>query len=192
MGVQVYDLRGMTVLASKVVADNLTLDADVTIGDDLTVTDDLTVSGDAAVTGGLTITGSVTMPAAGVPLAGVMVSEARTATADGLTTGAITAFTAARKFVTVTSAGATDAITLPAAAAGTVGQEIDIFVGANGYELLTPATSGNTINTVDSDGTNQLDVAANTLLRCIQVSATGWFAYQLTATTITVVAPDND
>lgn len=112
-----------------------------------------------------------------------------TATADGLTTGLIADGTT---FVTVTSASATNAVTLPALSAANVGQTIDIYVGANGYELLTPATSGDTINTVDSDGTNQLDVAANSLLRCIQVSSSGWFAYQVTATTITVVAPDND
>ncbi len=112
-----------------------------------------------------------------------------TATADGLTTGLIADVTT---FVTVTSASATNAVTLPAIVAATVGQAIDIYVGANGYELLTPASSNNTINTVDSDGTNQLDVAANSLLRCVQVSATGWMAFQVAATTITVVAPDND
>ena len=112
-----------------------------------------------------------------------------TATADGLTTGLIADGTT---FVTVTSASATNAVTLPAIVAATVGQAIDIYVGANGYELLTPASSNNTINTVDSDGTNQLDVAANSLLRCVQVSATGWMAFQVAATTITVVAPDND
>jgi len=112
-----------------------------------------------------------------------------TSTADGLTTGLIADGTT---FVTVTSAAATNAVTLPAIVAGTVGQEINIYVGANGFELLTPALSNNTINTVDSDGTNQLDVAANTLLRCVQVTATGWYAFQVTATTITVVAPDND
>lgn len=112
-----------------------------------------------------------------------------TATADGLTTGLITSGT---KFVTVTSSAATNAVTLPAITSATIGQTIDIFVGSNGFELLTPATSGNTINTVDSDGTNQLDVAANSLVHLIQVSATGWFAYNHAATTITVVAPDND
>lgn len=112
-----------------------------------------------------------------------------TATADGLTTGAIPVGTT---MVIGTSAGATDAFTLPAITAATIGQEILIHVGANGYELLTPASSNNTINTVDSDGTNQLDVAANTLIRAVQVSATGWYVAQLTATTITVVAPDND
>jgi hypothetical protein len=112
-----------------------------------------------------------------------------TATDDGLTTGLIADGTT---FCTITSAGATKAVTLPAIVAAGIGQSIDLYVGANGYELLTPATSGNTINTVDSDGTNQLDVAANTLLRCVQVSATGWACYQVAATTITVVAPDND
>lgn len=112
-----------------------------------------------------------------------------TATADGLTTGLIAA---GSTFVTVTSDSATKFVTLPAITAATVGQTIDIYVGATGYELVTPASSNNTINTVDSDQTNQLDVAANTLLRCIQITATGWAAYQVAATTITVVAPDND
>lgn len=113
----------------------------------------------------------------------------RTATADGTGTGAIAV---GSTFVTVTSAAATNQIALPDIDGTTVGQTIDLFVGANGYELITPASSNDTINTVDADGTNQLDVAANTLLRCVQVSATGWVAYQVAATTITVVAPDND
>lgn len=119
-------------------------------------------------------------------------SEARTATADGLTTGAITAPTAFRTFVAVTSGGATDAITLPAISSGTIGQEIFLTVGSNGYELLTPASSGNTINQVDSDGTNQLDVAADTTVRCTQISATAWLAETIAAATIAVTAPDND
>jgi hypothetical protein len=112
-----------------------------------------------------------------------------TATADGLTTGLILP---GETFVTVTSDSATKFVTLPAITSATIGQTIDLYVGATGYELVTPASSNNTINTVDSDQTNQLDVAANTLLRCIQITATGWAAYQVAATTITVVAPDND
>lgn len=134
----------------------------------------------------------VGIKAQGVPLSKVMETQAITATDDGLTTGAITALVTGRKFVSVTSAGATKAVTLPAAATASIGQEIDLQVGANGYELLTVASSNNTINTVDSDGTNQLDVAANTLLRCVQITATGYACYQVAATTITVVAPDND
>lgn len=119
-------------------------------------------------------------------------TEARTATADGLTTGLITSPVSAIKFVTVTSAAATDAITLPAASAALIGTIIYLTVGANGYELLTPATGNNTINQVDSDGTNQLDVAANTTVRCTCVSATGWIAETIAATTIAITAPDND
>ncbi len=112
-----------------------------------------------------------------------------TTTADGLTTGLIPA---GAKYVAITSANAGDQATLPAISAATIGQMIILNVGANGYELVTPASSNNTINNVDSDGTNQLDVAATTNLLCIQISATGWVAIQVAATTITVVAPDND
>lgn len=119
-------------------------------------------------------------------------AEARTATADGLTTGLITSPVSAIKFVAVTSAAATDAITLPAASSALIGTIIYLTVGANGYELLTPATGNNTINQVDSDGTNQLDVAANTTVRCTCVSATGWIAETIAATTIAITAPDND
>jgi len=119
-------------------------------------------------------------------------SEARTATADGLTTGAITTPTAFRTFITVTSGAATDAITLPVISSTTIGQEVFLTVTTNGYELLTPASSNNTINQVDSDGTNQLDVAANTTVRCTQISATAWLAETIAATTIAITAPDND
>mgnify|MGYP006281903843 CR=1 FL=1 len=112
-----------------------------------------------------------------------------TATDDGTGTGAISSGTT---FATITSSAATKQVALPAITSAGIGQHIDLYVGSNGYELITPATSNNTINTVDADGTNQLDVAANTLLRCVQVSATGWMCYQVAATTITVVAPDND
>ena len=119
-------------------------------------------------------------------------AEARTATADGLTTGLITSPVSAIKFVAVTSGAATDAITLPAASAALIGTIIYLTVGANGYELLTPASSNNTINQVDADGTNQLDVAASTTVRCTCVSATGWIAETIAATTIAITAPDND
>jgi hypothetical protein len=132
---------------------------------------------------------SVGIKDGGVTHAKRVVVQARTATADGLTTGLVTSGT---NFVVVTSANSAHAITLPAAATAGIGQSIDLHVGANGYELITPASSNNTINNVDADGTNQLDVAANTLLRCVQITATGWACYQVAATTITVVAPDND
>lgn len=112
-----------------------------------------------------------------------------TATADGTGTGAIPSGTT---FATVTSAAATNQVALPAISADTIGQEILIFVGSNGFELITPAASGNTLNGTDGDGTNQLDVAASTLLRCVQVSATGWYVLSETASAVSVVAADND
>lgn len=141
---------------------------------------------------GLNATASDGVVSGGISLSKTLETESVTATADGTGTGAIDTLVTGRKFVSVTSAAATNQVSLPAAAAGTLGQEIDIQVGANGYELITPASSNNTINTVDADGTNQLDVAANTLLRCVQITATGWACYQVAATAITVVAPDND
>lgn len=119
-------------------------------------------------------------------------AQAVTATADGLTTGLITSPSSYVTFVAVTSSAATNAVTLPAASAALIGTVIYLTVGSNGYELLTPASGNNTINQVDSDGTNQLDVAASTTVRCTCVSATGWIAETIAATSIAVTAPDND
>lgn len=109
-----------------------------------------------------------------------------TTTADGLTTGLIAAGVTA---VIITSGAATNAATLPGIAANglPIGYTIRLRVGANGLELLTPASSNETINGVDSDGTNQLDVAANSMLTAVVESATGWMVGQASA-----VAPDND
>lgn len=117
-----------------------------------------------------------------------------------LTTGANGAFTAliddfnefAELYVQLTSGGATEYAVLPKAREETIGRKIYITVGSNGYELVTPSASGDTINQVDGDGTNQLDVAANTTVRLTQISATGWLAETIAATTIAVTAPDND
>lgn len=120
------------------------------------------------------------------------VTENITAAANGVYTAQIAQDITLRKVVTVTSAGATGYVTLPKASIELIGREILISVGANGYELVTPASSGDTINLVDADGTNQLDVAANTTVRLTQVSATGWLAETIAATSIAVTAPDND
>lgn len=119
-------------------------------------------------------------------------AQSVTATADGLTTGLITSPASAILFVAVTSAAATNAVTLPAASAALIGTVIYLTVGANGYELVTPASGNNTINQVDSDGTNQLDVAASTTVRATCVSATGWICETIAATSIAITAPDND
>jgi hypothetical protein len=118
---------------------------------------------------------------------------------ENVTTGANATFGGAiaqepvfLKVVTVTSGGATEYLVLPKAVAGLIGRVIYLVVTTNGYELVTPSASGDTINQVDGDGTNQLDVAADTTVRCTQISATGWIAETIAAATIAVTAPDND
>lgn len=116
-----------------------------------------------------------------------MAAQAVTATADGLTTGTILP---ASKVAIVTSAGATNAVTLPGIAANSlgIGHTIRGRVGANGFEMLTLASSNETINGTDADGTNQLDVPANTAFIAWVESATGW-TVMISATLVT---PDND
>ena len=139
---------------------------------------------DSAVSTGKIANGAVS------PIKGA-VSEALTATADGLTTGLMTGNTS---HAVVTSASATNAITLPASSAGLVGKVLTIWVGANGFELLTPALSGATINAVDSDGTNQVDIPASTLSRATLVNTDTWILENLTAlgAVTTALIPDND
>lgn len=120
------------------------------------------------------------------------VTENVTTAANGVYTGAIAQDACFNKVVTVSSGGATEYLTLPKAIAGLIGRVIYLTVVSNGYELVTPSASGDTINQVDGDGTNQLDVAANTTVRCTQISATGWLAETIAAATIAVTAPDND
>lgn len=121
------------------------------------------------------------------------VTETIATAANGIYTAQIAQDASSVKVVTVTvTTDATDYLVLPKAVAELIGRVIMIVNGATGYELVTPSGSNDTINGVDSDGTNQLDVAASTVLRCTQVTATGWIAEQVAVTAITVVAPDND
>ena len=82
------------------------------------------------------------------------------------------------RFATITSGNANYVAVLPDPIAG---HQCWLTVGSNGFELRTPANSGNTINTVDSDGTNELAVAANNVVMCLATSSTGWFVDSYTA-----------
>lgn len=145
------------------------------------------VSGDAT----LAANGAITIAAGAVTPAKTAVSEALTATADGLTTGLMTGNTT---HAVVTSASATNAITLPASSASLVGKQFTIWVGANGFELLTPATSNATINGTDADGTNQADIPANSLSRLTLVNTNTWLLENIgsTGTVAAAIIPDND
>ena len=120
------------------------------------------------------------------------VTENVTTAANGVYTAQIAQDACFNKVVTVSSGGATEYIVLPKAKAGLIGRVIYLTVTSNGYELVTPSGSGDTINQLDGDGTNQLDVAASTTVRCTQISATGWLAETIAASTLAVTAPDND
>lgn len=126
-----------------------------------------------------------------VPPARLAASEAITASDDGTGTGAMSGLTS---HAIVTSAGATKQVSLPASSAALIGKQFTIWVGANGFELITPASSGATINGVDSDGTNQADIAASTLSRLTLVAANTWILESLTAlgAVATAIVPDND
>ena len=120
------------------------------------------------------------------------VTENITSAANGIFTAQIAQDATYIKVVTVTSGGATEYVVLPKATADYIGRVILIRVASNGFELVTPSASGDTINAVDGDGTNQLDVAADSTARCTQITSTGWLVELIAAATITVVAPDND
>lgn len=118
-------------------------------------------------------------------------SQAITATDAGLTTGAMSA---AAFHAAVTSSASTKQVALPASSAALVGKTFTIWVGANGFELITPATSGATINGTDADGTNQADIPANTLSRVTLVAADTWLLENIGAngTVAAAIVPDND
>ena len=112
--------------------------------------------------------------------------SAVTATADGLTTGVIAAGTGA---VSVTSDNANKIITLPTAV---VGNKIMIYLGGTGCELRTVAASNETINTVDSDGTNELALVAAGVFECVCQGAGKWVIWGWTnaGAAIATLVPD--
>lgn len=103
-----------------------------------------------------------------------IVSAARTATADGTTTGTIAANTT---FVTVTCDQADKIIILPAPV---VGQVITLINGATGYELRssTPASIG--ING-GTGAAAESAIGASKIVRMTCVSATNWIGEEFTA-----------
>lgn len=121
-------------------------------------------------TTGLAMTGPIALAAAGFTMSAI----ARTATADGLTTGTI-ASGPMLQFITVTSAGANNIIVLPAPTPGTI---VILHVAATGYELRSsaPATIGINGGTgADAESA----IGANTTVVAICATATSWKAFQM-------------
>ena len=100
--------------------------------------------------------------------------QARTATADGLTTGIISD---TATHVTVTSANAAHIVALPAP---TPGRMIVINVGANGFNLASSAPATVAIN--GGSGASAVSaIAANSTILAICITATAWKAIFLDA-----------
>ena len=125
------------------------------------------------ITGNVTgnVTGQVTYPAV-----------ARTATADGTTTGTIAA-AGLIQFVTVTSDDANKIIILPAPTPGTI---VILRNGATGYELRSSAPATIAIN--GGSGANaESAIAASTMVIAVCTTATTWQAIGLAGTTLAAV-----
>jgi hypothetical protein len=95
-------------------------------------------------------------------------SEARTATADGLTTGIISDTT---DWVTVTSANADHIITLPTPTPGRVVRMRN--TGGSGFELRSSAPATVAING-GTGAAAESAIAANSLVQCVCCTATQW------------------
>lgn len=126
--------------------------------------------------------GTITISSAGntnilLPTAGTVLANnpgARTATADGLTTGTIPD---AVTFVTVTSDDANKIIILPEPV---VGREVVIDVGATGFELRSSDPATIAINGGSgADAESAIPADSTVFLRCI--SLTAWKGFYLDA-----------
>jgi len=116
-------------------------------------------------------------------------TAAVTATADGLTTGLIVAGTT---YVTITSAGANNIATLPSAVAALIGTSIRGYIGDTGCELRTPDASGATINNLDSDGSAEAAIPAETMFEvtCVAVDTWKLRAWSRLGAVLTAIIPD--
>lgn len=114
-----------------------------------------------------------------------------TATVDGLTTGLIDPDD---EWLNVTAGGdANSIITLPLLATVSNGKQFRGFIGATGCELRTPASSNEKINNVDSDGTQELAIAAQSHFVITKLDDTqGWEFHSWTrlGAVVAAVIPD--
>ena len=116
------------------------------------------------------------------------------ATTDSSSTGNSIPATAKVAYVDTVETNADDWITLPSLADVPNGHEILVLAQAgSNFEMRTPATSGEKINNVDSDGTAEYLVTDTDLVIVRKVDNTsGWVAQSLTnlGAVRTAVVPD--
>lgn len=109
-------------------------------------------------------------------LLGKQAAVARTATADGLTTGTI-ADAGRLQHVTVTSASADNIIVLPTPTPGTI---VVLAVGATGFELRSSDPETVAING-GTEAAAESAIAADSVVVAVCVSATDWRAFFMDA-----------
>lgn len=89
---------------------------------------------------------------------------------------------------------ANDWITLPSLADVQNGHEITILCSAGGnFEMRTPASSGEEINSEDCDGTKEYLMTDTQIVKVIKINNTiGWMAhgYSAIGAVVTAVVPD--
>jgi hypothetical protein len=135
---------------------------------------DFEQTGNQAVTGTHSASGGYTGNVAGNVAGYALKSEARTATANGTTTGTISAGTT---HVVVTCDDANKIIVLPAPVPGLV---VTLINGATGYELRTSAPATISING-GAEANAESAIAANMVIVMTCVSATAWIGASYTA-----------
>ena len=113
-------------------------------------------------------------------------SRAVASTADGLTTGLLTA---ADAFVTVASANANNIVTLPAIADVPLGKEIWGKNGGTAFEMRTPSASTTKINGGDAHSSESV-VAANATFVAKKVAADEWTLVTYAPGAVAVPVPD--
>ena len=114
-----------------------------------------------------------------------------TNTPTAITTGggAGTAIDASARWLTVTSGGAAEILTLPAAV---VGRVIKGYVATTAFELRTLAASNDLINGVNADGaetTNEALIPADSYFECTAVTSSAWLVTLLDSGGDVVTAP---
>ena len=134
--------------------------------------------------------------AAGVTIDGVLFKDGKVgkigthvATSDGLTTGQLTG---ADQFVTITSAGANNIISLPKGATTPIGTIIRGMINATGCELRVHPDDAASVKINDITTSVEAAIPADTSIVVELISATEWI---LTATTklgavVTAIVPD--
>lgn len=159
----------------------------------LKVNDTIFVNAAADATGDFAILKVTDVPASGDVTSsaeeGYASPIAITATADGLTTGLITA---AMQRVEITSANADHIVTLPAIAGVPFNHVIRGYIAATGCEIRTPASSNTKINNVDADGgAAEMALPANSIFVATKHATDNWIVeVYVAAGTRTIPTPD--